>query len=170
MIACEAYSDGLASIASSSELSIVDPAVSKNTVTKKEKPTGGVKLKKSIAKKTKPKDTESNGESPTSMHHQFKRPSSKRVYQVPRQVGLLEVPLLILLPSMVPDRRLEKVKASPNATTAKNLCPSPPSLPMPSYAKRRKRWPARRRKQKMPRLGTPKRRKPPKKKTKTATP
>ena len=28
---------------------------------KKEKPTGGVKLKKSLAKKTKPKDTESNG-------------------------------------------------------------------------------------------------------------
>ena len=64
-IASEAYSDCLASIASSSELSIVDPAVSKNTTSKKEKPTGGVKLKKSIAKKTKPKEAESNGESPS---------------------------------------------------------------------------------------------------------
>ena len=29
--------------------------------TKKEKATGGIKLKKSLVKKTKPKDTESNG-------------------------------------------------------------------------------------------------------------
>lgn len=43
-------------------MSIVDPAASKNT-SKKDKPTGGVKLKKSIAKKSKPKDIESNGES-----------------------------------------------------------------------------------------------------------
>ena len=41
---------------------MVDPGPSKHTVSKKDKPTGGVKLKKSIAKKTKPKDTESNGE------------------------------------------------------------------------------------------------------------
>ena len=44
-------------------MSIVDPTASKNTVSKKDKPTGGVKLKKSIAKKTKPKGVESNGES-----------------------------------------------------------------------------------------------------------
>ena len=44
-------------------MSIVDPGTGKNTLSKKDKPTGGVKLKKSIAKKAKPKDTESNGES-----------------------------------------------------------------------------------------------------------
>ena len=46
-------------------MSLVDPSTSKKSVSKKDKPTGGVKLKKSIAKKTKPKDTiiESNGES-----------------------------------------------------------------------------------------------------------
>ena len=43
-------------------MSIVDPGTSKHTLSKKDKPTGGVKLKKSIAKKTKPKDYESNGE------------------------------------------------------------------------------------------------------------
>ena len=53
----------LASIASSSELSIVDPGAGKNKLSRKEKPTGGVKLKKSIAKKTKPKDIEGNSES-----------------------------------------------------------------------------------------------------------
>lgn len=41
---------------------MVDPGPSKHTVSKKDKPTGGIKLKKSIAKKTKPKDIESNGE------------------------------------------------------------------------------------------------------------
>lgn len=50
-----------ASIASSSEMSLVDPGVGRNSTSKKEKPTGGVKLKKSIAKKSKPKDTEGNG-------------------------------------------------------------------------------------------------------------
>ena len=43
---------------------MVDPGTSKHTVSKKDKSTGGVKLKKSIAKKTKPKDGESNGELP----------------------------------------------------------------------------------------------------------
>ena len=43
-------------------MSLVEPGAGKNFVSKKDKPTGGVKLKKSIAKKTKPKDTESNGE------------------------------------------------------------------------------------------------------------
>ncbi|MCJ1453015.1 hypothetical protein MMC28_003360 [Mycoblastus sanguinarius] len=50
-----------ASIASSSEMSLVDPVAGKKLPPKKDKVTGGVKLKKSIAKKTKPKDTESNG-------------------------------------------------------------------------------------------------------------
>lgn len=44
-------------------MSLVDPGAGKNSLSKKEKPTGGVKLKKSIAKKTKPKDIESKGES-----------------------------------------------------------------------------------------------------------
>ena len=44
-------------------MSLVDPVVGKNSVSKKDKPIGGVKLKKSIVKKTKPRDTESNGES-----------------------------------------------------------------------------------------------------------
>lgn len=44
-------------------MSLVDPGVGRNSTSKKEKPTGGVKLKKSIAKKSKPKDTEGNGES-----------------------------------------------------------------------------------------------------------
>ncbi|CAF9904312.1 MAG: Mitochondrial beta-keto-acyl synthase [Alectoria fallacina] len=42
-------------------MSLVDPGAGKNSLSKKEKPTGGVKLKKSIAKKTKPKDTETKG-------------------------------------------------------------------------------------------------------------
>lgn len=58
-----AHSECTASIASSSEMSLVEPGASKNSLSKKDKATGGVKLKKSIAKKTKPKDTESNGES-----------------------------------------------------------------------------------------------------------
>ena len=44
-------------------MSLVEPGAGKNLVPKKDKPTGGVKLKKSMAKKTKPKDIESNGES-----------------------------------------------------------------------------------------------------------
>ena len=44
-------------------MSLVEPGAGKNLISKKDKPTGGVKLKKSIAKKTKPKDTETNGES-----------------------------------------------------------------------------------------------------------
>lgn len=44
-------------------MSLVEPGAGKNLVSKKDKPTAGVKLKKSIAKKTKPKDTETNGES-----------------------------------------------------------------------------------------------------------
>ena len=54
----------IASVASSSEMSFADTstAATKN-LPKKEKSTGagGVKLKKSIAKKTKPKDAETNG-------------------------------------------------------------------------------------------------------------
>ena len=59
-----AHIECTASIASSSEISLVEPGAGKNLVSKKDKPTGGVKLKKSIAKKTKPKDSESNGKSP----------------------------------------------------------------------------------------------------------
>ena len=61
-----AHSKRTASIASSSEMSLVDPGPGKNSMPKKDKPTGGVKLKKSIAKKTKPKDAESNGGSSAS--------------------------------------------------------------------------------------------------------
>lgn len=50
-----------ASIASSSDLSFADTAGGKKLPSKKEKLNGSVKLKKSIAKKTKPKDAESNG-------------------------------------------------------------------------------------------------------------
>lgn len=50
-----------ASVASSSEMSLQEPSAGKKPPAKKEKITGGVNLKKSIAKKTKPKDTESNG-------------------------------------------------------------------------------------------------------------
>ena len=42
-------------------MSFQEPNVGKRPPAKKEKITGGVNLKKSIAKKTKPKDTESNG-------------------------------------------------------------------------------------------------------------
>ncbi len=49
-----------ASIASSSEISLVDPAAGK-VLPKKDKASGALKLKKSIAKKTKPKDGEGNG-------------------------------------------------------------------------------------------------------------
>ncbi|KAL9104984.1 MAG: hypothetical protein Q9163_000156 [Psora crenata] len=54
------------SIASDSDLSFADAASASKRLPKKEKPNGAVKLKKSIAKKTKPKDIESNGE-PTTM-------------------------------------------------------------------------------------------------------
>ena len=55
-----------ASVASSSEMSFADSTTAAKILpkkdSKKEKPTGSIKLKKSIAKKTtKPKDTESNG-------------------------------------------------------------------------------------------------------------
>ena len=60
-----ANNDTTASVASSSEMSFADSTTASKLLPKKEgkkeKPTGGVKLKKSIAKKTKPKDTESNG-------------------------------------------------------------------------------------------------------------
>ena len=55
----------IASVASSSEMSFADSTTATKLLpkkeSKKEKPTGGVKLKKSLAKKTKPKDAESNG-------------------------------------------------------------------------------------------------------------
>lgn len=42
-------------------MSLQEPSAGKKPPAKKDKITGGVNLKKSIAKKTKPKDTESNG-------------------------------------------------------------------------------------------------------------
>ena len=52
----------IASGASSSEMSLQEPSATKKSTSKKEKATGGVNLKKSIAKKTKPKENEGNGE------------------------------------------------------------------------------------------------------------
>ena len=43
-------------------MSLQDSAASKKPPVKKDKITGGVNLKKSIAKKTKPNDSENNGE------------------------------------------------------------------------------------------------------------
>lgn len=43
-------------------MSLQEPSASKKPPAKKDKVTGGVNLKKSIAKKAKPKDNESNGE------------------------------------------------------------------------------------------------------------
>lgn len=51
----------IASIASSSELSLVDPATVNKLLHKKEKTPGTIKLKKSIAKNSKPKDGEITG-------------------------------------------------------------------------------------------------------------
>ena len=48
-------------------MSLQEPSAGKKPLAKKDKVTGGVNLKKSIAKKTKPKDTESNGELNVSM-------------------------------------------------------------------------------------------------------
>ncbi len=42
-------------------MSLQEPSAGKKPPVKKEKVTGGVNLKKSIAKKTRPKDAESNG-------------------------------------------------------------------------------------------------------------
>lgn len=78
-------------------MSLVDPGTGKNLVPKKDKPTGGVKLKKSIAKKTKPKDTESNGESPLDQRTFYLTIIFlKYIHQGRRQVALLEVLLQIL--------------------------------------------------------------------------
>ena len=44
-------------------MSFADATSANRLLPKKEKQNGAVKLKKSIAKKTKPKDSESNGES-----------------------------------------------------------------------------------------------------------
>lgn len=55
------HSEITASVTSNSELSLQEPIAGKKAPTKKEKMTGGVNLKKSIAKKTKPKDAETNG-------------------------------------------------------------------------------------------------------------
>ncbi|KAI4140027.1 MAG: hypothetical protein L6R39_005992, partial [Caloplaca ligustica] len=44
------------SVASSSDMSLVDPAAAGKILPKSNKPSGTIKLKKSIAKNTKPKD------------------------------------------------------------------------------------------------------------------
>ncbi|KAL8678511.1 MAG: hypothetical protein Q9186_005147 [Xanthomendoza sp. 1 TL-2023] len=46
-----------ASVASSSDMSLVDPTVAGKVLPKKDKPSGPIKLKKSIAQNSKPKDT-----------------------------------------------------------------------------------------------------------------
>ena len=56
-----AHLDFVESVASSSEMSLQEPIAGKKPPVKKDKMTGGVNLKKSIAKNTKQKDTESNG-------------------------------------------------------------------------------------------------------------
>ena len=80
-------------------MSIVDAGTSKPPVSKKDKPTGGVKLKKSITKKTKPKDTENNGEL---RPHQCTSCSSifslTIAFQERKLAALLGLPLQILLP------------------------------------------------------------------------
>ncbi|KAL8763363.1 MAG: hypothetical protein Q9184_000834 [Pyrenodesmia sp. 2 TL-2023] len=48
-----------ASVASSSDMSLVDPAVACKVLPKANKPSGTIKLKKSIAKKAKPRDVDS---------------------------------------------------------------------------------------------------------------
>ncbi|KAI4088856.1 MAG: hypothetical protein LQ344_005782 [Seirophora lacunosa] len=45
-----------ASVASSSDMSLVDPAAAAKAAPKNNKPSGTIKLKKSIAKNSKPKD------------------------------------------------------------------------------------------------------------------
>ena len=52
--------NSIASVASSSEMSLQEPVSGKAPSAKKEKATGGVNLKKSIAKKAKPKDIDGN--------------------------------------------------------------------------------------------------------------
>ena len=80
-------------------MSIVDPGTSKPAVSKKDKLTGGVKLKKSIAKKTKPKDTENNGElRPDQCTFGSSIISLTVVSQERKRAVLLGVPLQILLP------------------------------------------------------------------------
>ncbi|KAL8953561.1 MAG: hypothetical protein Q9222_000556 [Ikaeria aurantiellina] len=54
-----------ASVASSSDVSLVDPAVASKVLPKKEKPSGTIRLKKSIAKNAKPKDSDSKAETRT---------------------------------------------------------------------------------------------------------
>lgn len=52
------HADGIqASVASSSDMSPVDPAVAAKVLPKKDKPSGPLKLKKSIAKNSRPKDS-----------------------------------------------------------------------------------------------------------------
>ena len=50
-----------ASIASSTDTSLADAAAAGKPLPKKDKISGALKLKKSIAKKTKPKDAEGTG-------------------------------------------------------------------------------------------------------------
>lgn len=80
-------------------MSLVDPGAGKNSISKKDKPTGGVKLKKSIAKKTKPKDVESNGElRPDQCTVRLIITPLTNISQGRRQVALLGVPRQILQP------------------------------------------------------------------------
>lgn len=78
-------------------MSLQEPTSGKKPPPKQSKPIGGVDLKKKIAKKTKPKDTESNGRLKLAVR------SMHRVYlftwpQGPRQPVRLEVPHRTRLP------------------------------------------------------------------------
>ncbi len=80
-------------------MSLQEPSDSKKPLPKKDKITGGVNLKKSIAKKSKPKDTDSNGE--LGLLHTTIMSVIFKPFQVSRQLHRLEVPLQTLQLSTV---------------------------------------------------------------------
>lgn len=92
-------------------MSLQEPSAGKKPPAKKDKITGGVNLKKSIAKKTKPKESESNGE--MGLLHPVIMRAIPQLLQVSKQSGRLVVPLQNLLLSMglVPKRAIAQ-KAS----------------------------------------------------------
>lgn len=81
-------------------MSLQEPNATKKSVPKKEKITGGVSLKKSLAKKTKPKDTESNGKQKAVISPQPNY-DDLNVLQALKQPGQLEALLQIHLSSTV---------------------------------------------------------------------
>jgi len=85
-----AHVETTASVASSSEISLQEPGAGKKPQSKKDKITGGVNLKKSIAKKTNRKDAENNSE--LEALNFMIMPAVSDQFQEPRQPGRLEVP------------------------------------------------------------------------------